>query len=679
MSETQEPVEEGSKRAELDPLPQAVLHMLRHFAMLQRRARFEFGEFAGFVKVNLGRFLLNFPQLEQLAQRTDLQLSMHLRALGERDLCRLEYDGPEIVGILYPGFFSEVVRKAFGLLEQRPQEPFPNEKGLTLKIPDDLVLDVDLKTEFVNLLANPRPEAPEVLRLGFPDGLPQVLVTADLMKGKLLEVSLAKLREYLGDRNNAGYVMHRLLPALRGNEHVLRDTLNAVITRSGRALTSLTEPSDFSFRFWAHFANLVVQDYRERTDRNAEETGYCQAAYLAGFYNVYYRGRVQSESEKSTVLKRFDVQFRKAPYAYTLRDLYGVKDEKGLPLVRSSTQDVFLKFLEERTRLEGQKGLPELVRLKTASGQEYYLARELIVPFFLKRLYERRGQVREHYIDSWSEAIREGRRPAAMRDDREYARDLDSVLGGLDPLLHALLNYSILFLAREHAKLNSEQQRELGRCLDEAQGRMAPLEEILGLPRKELLEDARLRVPVWQRYPIFKTLVNWLRGLFHGLGSRTGRERKEEAKPAEAAAAASRGTAAGRRAPPGEKEEAGTTVTSPVSARQLAVYRNAVQNLKVRFVGSDKTVPERLGELAEKWNPLYDPKARTDLVEDVNSMIRDYLRSLRRGFRLKPPDSARLQALAAQVSRNQAFDRIKRKDLFLRYIEVYMIKILGEG
>ncbi len=37
------------------------------------------------------------------------------------------------------------------------------------------------------------------------------------------------------------------------------------------------------------------------------------------------------------------------------------------------------------------------------------------------------------------------------------------------------------------------------------------------------------------------------------------------------------------------------------------------------------------------------------------------------------------QALAAQVSQNKAFDRIKRKDLFLRYIEVYMIKILGEG
>jgi hypothetical protein len=284
--------------------------------------------------------------------------------------------------------------------------------------------------------------------------------------------------------------------------------------------------------------------------------------------------------------------------------------------------------------------------------------------------------VRQHYIDTWSEAIREGQRLPAMRDEREYAHDLDAVLRGLDPLLHALLNYSILFLAREHAKLNPDQQRELGRCLDEAQGRMAPLEEILGLPRKELLEDARLRVPVWQRYPLFKTLANWLRGLFQRSGLRAERRaRKEEARPAEAPKA----TAPGKRALSEEKEEPGTTVTSPVSARQLAVYRNAVQRLKVQFVGADKTVPERLGELAEKWNPLYDPKARTDLVEDVNAMIRDYLRSLRRGFRLKPPDAARLQALAVQVSQNKAFERIKRKDLFLRYIEVYMIKILGEG
>jgi len=80
-----------------------------------------------------------------------------------------------------------------------------------------------------------------------------------------------------------------------------------------------------------------------------------------------------------------------------------------------------------------------------------------------------------------------------------------------------------------------------------------------------------------------------------------------------------------------------------------------------------------------KWNPLYDSQARTELVEDVNSMIRDFMRGLRRGMRLKPPDAERIRLLAEQLSQNRAFDRIKRKDLFRQYIEIYMIKLLSEG
>ncbi len=129
------------------------------------------------------------------------------------------------------------------------------------------------------------------------------------------------------------------------------------------------------------------------------------------------------------------------------------------------------------------------------------------------------------------------------------------MLRGLDPLLHALLNYSMLFLAKEHAKLSAEQQRELGRCLEEAQGRLAPLDQVLELPRKELLEDAKLRVPVWQRYPLFKKLVNWLRGLFSGPAPEAERRgRRNEARPA---AAAPKAPGAGRRAPCGREGGAG--------------------------------------------------------------------------------------------------------------------------
>jgi len=671
-----EPAEEGAGKAEPSPAAQGVLHLLRHFALTQRQPRHEFSEFAGFVKLNLGRFLLKLPQLQELTQRTDLQLTMHLRVLAERGLCQLEYDGPEIKGIRYNRYFADELHKAYANLEQRPLEPFPNEKTLGFKLPADLVLDVSLQSDFVNVLTQPSADAAQILRFGFPDALPELLITSELVKRKLLELCLAKMREFLGARNNAGYVLHRLLPALRGNEHVLRDTISSIVTKSSRAINSLTDPSDFSFRFWAHFANLVVQEFRERTDRNQEETGHCQAAYLIGYYNVFFRGQTQTESEKSVLLKRFEVQFRKAPYAYTIRDLYGVKDDKGLPLIRAASQELFVKFLEERTRFEEGKGLPALVRLNTVSGQEYYLARELIIPFFLKRLYDRRDQIREQYIDAWSGAIKEGRRIPSMYADEEFLSDLEAALKNLDPLLHALLNYHTLYLAKEAAKLNHDQLKDLGRCLDEKLGRVAPLDQVFRLPRRELLEDAKLRVPVWQRFPLFKKLVNWFQELmrrFRGEAPAAGRHT--------AKAAAAPRTAAGSRGREGigPREEPGTTVASPVSARQLAAYKTAIQTLKIHFVGREKSISERLGELAEKWNPLYDPKSRTDLVEDVNSMVRDYLRSLRRGFRIKPPDAARIQALAVQVSQNKAFDRIKRKDLFVRYIEVFMIKVLSEG
>lgn len=665
---------------DLEPHAAALHHLLRAYALQQRRAQFDFPDFAGFVKGSIARHLLRFPLLDDFNQRTEAQVATYLRALADRELCRLEPAGQEIKTIHYPDFFREIIRLAYHQVEQRPEEPFPNEKGLGIIIPPQLAMEVNIKTEFVNILASPPKDAPDILRLAFPESIDELLVTAELVQKKLLELALSKMRNYLNSRNNAAYAMHRLLPALRGNEHVLRDMIDSIVTKSSRAISSLTEPSDFSFRFWAHFANLIIQEYKERSDKNPEEHGYCQSAYLVGYYNAYYRNLSQKESEKTSLLRRFDTQFHKAPYAYTLKDIYGLRDEKGLPLVRSGTNDVFLQFLENKTRMEGYKSLPDLVLLKTVANQEYYLHKDLLIPFFLKRLYERRQEIRDHYIDAWEKTMKEGRRMLAMSDDQEFLRDLEITVKGRDPLLHSLLNFNLLFLAREETNISYEMTKELDRCLDEKQGRLKPLSQILDLSRKGLLEDARLRVPVWQRFALLKGLLNLIQDLLRRF--RRGLEASKKRRPKAQAAkqpAASLAAAYQRGAEEAEgRESEGAAGAGALTAQQLAAYKKAVQELKNHFVGPEKTIPQRLGELAEKWNPLYDSKTRTDLVEDVNSMIRDYLRSLKRGFRVRPPDAERIRALAEKLSENKGFERITRKDLFRRYIEVYMIKILSE-
>ena len=107
-------------------------------------------------------------------------------------------------------------------------------------------------------------------------------------------------------------------------------------------------------------------------------------------------------------------------------------------------------------------------------------------------------------------------------------------------------------------------------------------------------------------------------------------------------------------------------------------YRKAIYALKVQFAGKDKPIERTLAELAEKWNPLFEPKAKENLVEDVNSLIRDYVRKTRRSTAFKAPDAERIRNLAAQLSGHESLEKIKKKDVLVKYIEIFIIKVLSQ-
>ncbi|MBN2553886.1 MAG: hypothetical protein JXB06_14000 [Spirochaetales bacterium] len=684
-----ESVEQESGNVGLEPNAQALLYLLRIYTVNHRSARVDRLEFINFVKNYAGRYTLKFPQMETFVQRTEGMVDTYLRVLTERGLCSLEKEGQEVRWIYFPRYFIEALHKAYKTIEAKPRIPFPSEDDLKITIPDNLITELNIKTDFVSALGELKSEKTQILRVTFPPTVNPLLVTSDLVERKLMELAVAKLRLYLESRNNATYVAHRLHPALRGNERSLRDMLSAVMTKPGRAVGTLLEPSDFSFRFWAHFANLVLQEHLDISEKTAEEHSYCQAAYLLGFYNVHYRGAQQRKNEKTALVKKFELQFHKYPYAYTLKDLYSVRDNRGLPLIRQATKDVFLEFLEAKMRSEGYETLPELIQLKTVNGKDYYIHRDLLIPLFVKMLHEQAGEIRDFYIEEWVRLLKENRRVPGMTEDQEFARDLDITLKNRAPFLYSLLNYSLLYLAKEQGKIDYDMARTMDQVLDEKKAQLRPLPKILALSRKELYDDAKLRIPIWRRLTIFRGLFYFFQNVFRGIRKTWRKSRKGARRPDEALSAgqeSARGTRsraglssheAGGAAQPAE--QVGSTTLRPVTSKQLAAYRRAVSALKEQFVGPDTTIADSLAELIEKWNPLYDPQSRKDLVEDVNAMVRDYLRNIRRTFKITPPDAARIRSLAEKLAANKSFARIKRKDCFTRYIEIYMIKLLGES
>lgn len=108
----------------------------------------------------------------------------------------------------------------------------------------------------------------------------------------------------------------------------------------------------------------------------------------------------------------------------------------------------------------------------------------------------------------------------------------------------------------------------------------------------------------------------------------------------------------------------------------LSRYRRSVQSLVGLFVPTGKSLDALLEELAEKWNPLFDSQQRRDLVEDVNALVRDFLRPLRHSFFLRPPDQSRIRNLAEQLSGSKSLTKITKKDTLLRYLELYVVRCL---
>jgi hypothetical protein len=102
----------------------------------------------------------------------------------------------------------------------------------------------------------------------------------------------------------------------------------------------------------------------------------------------------------------------------------------------------------------------------------------------------------------------------------------------------------------------------------------------------------------------------------------------------------------------------------------------SIQSLVSQYVPKGSTIDATLDELAEKWNPLFATEQKKDLVEDVNALVRDFLRPIRRSLLAQPPDVKRIHSLAEQLSTSKSLAKIKKRDILMRYIELFMIRCL---
>ena len=575
-------------------------------------------------------------------------------------------------------YYLALLEEEYRALSADPLKPFPQERTFPVPIPASQVAALDLKSNFGQLFDEVKDGDAPVASLVFPENIDQILVPRSAAGSYLLEASLIKVAAYLADPKNAGYAESKLMSIFKGSDMLVRQMVDDATTRPKKAAEGLSSPTDFTFRFWTYLVNLTLQDIRKKKDKTVQDHGVCQSAYIVGYYAFYQKRRSQKEQELAADRKSLEHMVRKPPYVFTFENLYAFKDEKGVPFISKHTRDFIHSFLREKLQRTESEGLPFLVRLHDANrNKDYFIQKDLVVPVFLQKLSEASEGLREWFLDDWLEKLKQHERTPVMKDDSLFRKDVTAKVKEDYPLLACLANAPLLYLAREEASLSADSAQEIQRCFQN-EDTLKPLETLLGLQRSAIFSQAWSYLPVWETMPVLRHIVALFRRIF------SQRERVTR-KPARAVARVRASAPESRSARPSystpvAETDAETDVadrkTASSDKQALERYRKAIQLLREHYAPPGKSLEDSLDELSEKWNPLFAEAPKRNLVEDVNALVRDFLKPVKRTLMVTPPTSARIQALAEQLSTSKSLAKIKKREALVRYIELYMIKCL---
>jgi hypothetical protein len=82
-------------------------------------------------------------------------------------------------------------------------------------------------------------------------------------------------------------------------------------------------------------------------------------------------------------------------------------------------------------------------------------------------------------------------------------------------------------------------------------------------------------------------------------------------------------------------------------------------------------------EHLEHWNRTLDQTAKQNLTEDVNSLIRDYIRRILRTLRASSFDENRIENLAQTLVDTPSLMKIKNRDALLAYTRLYILYLIS--
>ena len=618
--------------------------VLNIYARKINSPRIDMETFIPFLEKYSRRICEEKPEWSKWTQETGTRVWMDMNHLAEDGSALIHNDDESGSWVYLPYYFAELVKEAYRDPDKESSMPFPDETSLHLEIPQEQIMPLDTSIDLAPFLEDPQKEMMPIIKLIFPHERGSALVPAPLIPGTLLDFSILKIRNYLLRHGNKEYVQRKLGPQLTGKEDYLREILDQIMIRPADCLKDLKEGREVSYYFWAHFCNLVKTDLNQKNELLSEELGAVQSAYIMEVCSGHFKSRAVKAKEIELAFRNFELEIERPPYYFSREDIAKFKDNKGVPLLGQYTQDGLDAYIKKRTTEPVQPGtLPDLLFFHTDDNKSWLVKKTKVLPLCARLLTETRPVVIKTISRRWKKLLKDFRRESAMDDDREFELLIASYVNEYAPMLKALLKDRKLYLVHEEIAASEKGIPESSRLF--SKNELLPLRILLLLKRKQLISDIKLLMPFWYNLPIISSLI----AFFKNLG-----RKKKAARQAE--------------------EEGSAKKEAEDPFRELRI---AAVEIEAKMVPQGYTLDSYLGELTTRWGHLVNKKAKENLVEDVNSLVRDKLRQILRVQKSTEVNKNTLDKMANSImDSSQGLLKIDEQNTLFLYIKLYLVKLL---
>ncbi len=618
-------------------------YLLRVYSMKQSSSQFDLLSFCTFLHKYSQHYLNDKPELEKYISIGTEALSEELKDL--KNAGHIEFN-PEANGkIVVFRYYIDKMKKTYKSMLETPATPFPAQYDIPAGISAKFVKRIDLESDFMEIEQSTEKNE-FIYALTLNSGLPIMLFPSSFSPDMVLDFSLAKLRAYLSNDESYDYVYKRLKIANPGKEFSIKAFIGKIQSLSNEAVVTIKEAGE-NYLMWGQICTFIRNEFDKKAEKLADEISLLQGISIIEYVSSYYRNKAQKNLQRDTALKNLNLALQKYPYYFSLTSISKFKDSRGVPLLGQYDQSDLQDFIDEKTSQSPDYTVPDLLIFKTPTGDSFFVLTEKVIPLIISLANEKRKSIQKACIQRWKSLMMNFEQEDAMKNDKDFETLMQTLVKEKASNLYGLLSAQFLKSVAADPKIKETQAIECSRIFP--QGNLAKFKDILVINRGETLRDTKILLPFWYTIPIISTIISFFR-----------KPKKKKSKK-------------------DEKEKKVEKKTGSQSKKDAAasIKESAEDILKI-LIPEGLTMEAALKKNLDSWNQNLNKNARDNLTEDVNSLIRDYLRKIQRNLKASTFTVERVRELAAVLVSRPNFIDISDKDALQKYTELYLLSLINK-